>query len=128
MRALEHRIQAAVFLWARLASAKHPALRLMFAVPNGGARNVITGALLKAEGMKAGVPDIFLPHPVAPHHGLFLELKAARGRISPQQCEWLSALEQQGYACAVCNGIAEATETITAYLEGRFGQVDARPN
>ena len=60
----EHRIQAALFEWAKYASAKHPGLKLMFAIPNGGARDAVTGAMLKREGVKPGVPDIFLPMPV----------------------------------------------------------------
>lgn len=75
----EHRIQAALFKWSRLASSRYPGLRLMFAIPNGGARDAITGAMLKAEGVKPGVPDIFLPVPVNGFHGLFVEMKTLSG-------------------------------------------------
>ena len=52
MKLTEHRIQAGLFKWAKLASAHHPELTLLFAIPNGGARDPITGAMLKAEGVK----------------------------------------------------------------------------
>ncbi len=120
MKTTEHRIQVALFKWAATASATHPELRLMFAIPNGGARNAITGALLKAEGVKSGVPDIFLPHAVAPHHGLFVEMKTPEGRTSAAQREWLSALSRQGYAVYTAYGLEEAIGAITRYLESNF--------
>src|SRR5262245_64718583 len=49
--------------------------RLCFAIPNGGARDVITAGRLKAEGVRAGVPDVCLPVARAGYHGLFLEVK-----------------------------------------------------
>ncbi len=60
-----------------------PSLSLMHAIPNGGARgndsqtNKIRGAMLKAEGVKKGVPDIFLPVPLNGYHGLYIEMKVA---------------------------------------------------
>lgn len=121
----EHRIQAALFKWAAYASREHPALKLMFAIPNGGARDAITGAMLKAEGVKRGVPDIFLPQPVGTYHGLFIELKTSTGRPSPEQREWLCRLNNRGYAAVLCRGFEEATETITKYLKDTLSQGDA---
>lgn len=115
----EHRIQAALFKWAKCASAKHPGLKLMFAIPNGGARDAITGAMLKREGVKPGVPDIFLPLPVGNYHGLFIELKTAKGSPSPEQREWLMRLSNRGYAAVLCRGFDEAIDTISRYVAGQ---------
>lgn len=115
----EHRIQAALFKWAKYASARHPGLKLLFAIPNGGARDAITGAMLKAEGVKPGVPDIFLPLPMGGYHGLFIELKTQRGQPSPEQREWLMRLRHRGYAAVLCRGLDEAIDTITSYVAGR---------
>ena len=120
----EHRIQAALFEWAKYASAKHPGLKLMFAIPNGGARDTVTGAMLKREGVKPGVPDIFLPMPVGNFHGLFIELKTAKGRPSLQQREWLRNLSNQGYAAALCRGLHEAIDTISRYVAGQLSPDD----
>ena len=114
----EHRIQAAFFKWAKYASGRHPGLKLMFAIPNGGARSAVTGAMLKAEGVKPGVPDIFLPYPVGDYHGLFIELKTAKGRPTPEQREWLMRLSNRGYAAVVCHGLDEAIDTATRYVTG----------
>ena len=56
----EHRIQAALFEWAKYASAKHPGLKLMFAIPNGGARDA--GHRRAAH---ACLPDRYTPCPFA---------------------------------------------------------------
>ncbi len=116
----EHRLQVALFKWAAYASARHPGLKLMFAIPNGGARDAVTGAMLKAEGVKAGVPDIFLPLPAGGYHGLFIELKTAQGRPSPEQREWLMRLRHRGYAAVLCQGLDAAVDTLTRYVAGQL--------
>ena len=39
-----------------------PRLEWIHAIPNGGLRNKATASNLKAEGVKSGVLDVFLPH------------------------------------------------------------------
>ena len=55
----EHSQQAALFCWAAQHVGSIPELALLFAIPNGGKRDKITGARMRAEGVKPGVPDIF---------------------------------------------------------------------
>lgn len=112
----EHAEQVAVFVWAALNFEKWPELRLMFAIPNGGLRNKITAANLKAEGVKAHVPDILLPVARGPWHGLFIEMKKVGGRVDPGQKTLISDLQAQGYGALVCVGWVQAVETIVAYL------------
>ena len=45
--------------WKRTPYARH---FVMYHIPNGGRRDKITGARLKAEGVVAGVPDVFLAY------------------------------------------------------------------
>lgn len=118
MKRTEHQEQAALFRVAALHEKKWPELAQMFAVPNGGQRHIAVAARLKAEGVKAGVPDIFLPAPRGQAHGLFIELKAEGGRVSAAQRNRLAALARQGYACRVCYGWEEAWREIQAYLAG----------
>lgn len=146
----EHGHQAALFAWAAMNYRNDDRLRLLFAIPNGGTRGnskqdrMIRGANFKAEGVRAGVPDIFLPVPemvpsqilgVAPlprYYGLFIEMKkpAARlkraaadkwdtGGVSDEQKIWLTMLEQQGYKCVVCYSWYEAASEIKFYLTGK---------
>ena len=74
MRDIEHGEQVAVFEWSKWHFKKHPGLRLMFAIPNGGDRHEVVAAKLKAEGVKPDVPDIFLPVARCGFNGLFFRL------------------------------------------------------
>lgn len=93
-----------------------PALALLYAVPNGGMRNKATAGKLRAEGVKSGVPDLFLSVPSTPYHGLYLELKAKGNTASDEQRWWLINLTMQGYKCAVVNDMATALRIVAEYL------------
>lgn len=108
--------QRTLFQWAALASGKHPELVLMFAVPNGGTRDVIEAKHLKDQGVKAGVPDIFFPCARGQYHGMFIEMKSGTGRVSEFQKNWIDALNEAGYHAVVCYGFEEAKSEIEAYL------------
>ena len=115
----EHAEQVAVFAWAALNFQKYAELRLMFAIPNGGLRNKITAANLKAEGVRSGVPDIFLPVSRGPWHGLFIEMKKQGGRVEPDQEKYMVAVRTQGYGASVCVGWQKAVQVLIQYLEWR---------
>lgn len=121
--------QSVLFQWANLATAKHPELRWLYAIPNGGLRSKATAGRLKAQGVKAGYPDIGLD--VARHgfHGLRIELKVPEvkaipgatkrkppGRTSPEQDAWLEQLRTQGYRAEVAYGWVQAMAIIQEYL------------
>lgn len=89
---------------------------LLFAVPNGGRRSRIEVSILKGEGVRAGVPDLFLAVPCGGYHGLFLELKTEDGRISKEQLEMHAILAKQNYFVAVPRSVGEAFEVIQKYL------------
>ena len=115
----ESQEQATVFEWAKIQSKSIPELELMYHVPNGGSRNKIEAARLKAQGVKAGVPDICLPVARNGCHGLYIELKRVGGaKPRENQLEWLEKLMRQGYKVAVCYGAEAAIKEITDYLKG----------
>lgn len=109
----EHAEQCVVVDYCRL--RKVP----VFAIPNGGTRNKAEAAKLKAEGVSAGVPDLFIPVPTADYHGLFIEMKYGKGRTSKEQDEWLELLHKNGYLAQVCYGADSAMEVIDTYLQLR---------
>jgi hypothetical protein len=117
-RDLEHQEQVALFQWAALVANKYPELALMFAIPNGGKRDIRTAAKLKAEGVKAGVPDVFLPVARGGYFGMFIELKSLTGRASQAQLAMMDSLSSQGYKCIVCKGWSIAKDSIMSYLRG----------
>ena len=73
-------------------------------------------AHLNRLGVKSGVPDLFLPYPVGDVHGLWIELKADKGRVMGSQREWIEYLRSQGYAAYVCRGAEQAINCIQLYL------------
>lgn len=102
--------------WAELQVKTMPGLAMLFAIPNGGARTAVTGAMLKREGVKKGVPDLFLACPRKACGGLFIEMKKKGGKVSIEQREWLAKFIFQGYQAEVCYSFDEAKAVIMKYL------------
>ena len=103
--------------WASLARCKYPELDLLFAIPNGGKRHPAVAKKLKAEGVKAVVPDLFLPVARGGWHGLFIELKVGRNKLSEAQEKWHQWLDDEQYKVAICRSFDEVVNEITEYLE-----------
>jgi hypothetical protein len=107
-------------------------LEWLHAIPNGGARGdnarsrAIRGNQLKAEGVKAGVYDMFLPFPLNGFSGLYIELKTPEkkaktdrgaGGVSEQQIAFGNYAVSAGYKAVVAYGADEAIEAIKEYLK-----------
>lgn len=102
-----------------------PLLDMLYAVPNGGSRYMAEAVNLKRQGVKAGVPDMFLPVARHGYHGLYIELKRIKcGRLSLAQKFWLERLREQGYAACVCFGADDARKVIKAYLDEDYPAAD----
>lgn len=111
----EHRIQTACVRWFRL---KYPHLSpRLFAVPNGGRRDGVTGARLKAEGVLAGVADLILLVPNAGYHALLIEMKTPKGRQSESQKAWQQEVCAEGeYKYVVCRSLDDFIREVDVYL------------
>lgn len=112
MAKTEHQIQSDYIAWHR--AQAFPGI--IFAIPNGGARDAITGALLKAEGVLAGIPDVFYAHAAGGFHGLFLEFKKPGGRLSRAQVLCHLRLREEGYRVETVRSGAEARAIVEDYL------------
>ena len=111
--------QMAVMAWAEAqAKAGRVALRLLHHIPNGEQRTKLAGIKLKQMGVKAGIPDLFLPVPIGIWHGLYIEMKAGTGAPSVAQRWWLAELTKQGYRTYVARGHQDAKDAIDRYLAG----------
>lgn len=87
----------------------------IFAIPNGSQRSRTTGAKLKAEGVSAGVPDLFVPA-----WCLWIEMKRAEGgSVSAEQRDWHAYLRSVGHTVLVCRGFSHAREEIEAFVKKR---------
>ena len=114
----EHQVQCTLIQWWQMQCKKWKVPEcLLFAVPNGGHRNIITAKKLKDEGVRAGVPDLFLAVPRGIWHGLFVEMKRNnRCRPSGNQVKMLKLLQTRGYHTVVAHSFDEAVEAIKTYL------------
>jgi hypothetical protein len=75
------------------------------------------GHRVKAMGYMAGSPDLMFFEPRLVWHGLFIEMKAKGGRLTPEQKTFLEALDARHYKTAVCFSVEEAWATITDYMD-----------
>lgn len=109
--------QQALIRWARFSLGRYPELDMLYHITNEGLRSVTTGARLKAEGLRPGVPDLCLAVARGGAHGLYIEMKRTKGgRLSAEQVVWLEKLTREGYATAVCRGWEQARDVIERYL------------
>lgn len=111
----ESRLQQSCVKWFRY---QFPRLALvLFAVPNGGSRRRVEGAIMKAEGVQAGVSDLLLLCPNQEYHGLCIEMKTPKGRQSPSQRTWQQAIESLGYKYTVCRSFNDFRNEVRTYLK-----------
>lgn len=115
MKRSETTEQIRLFNWANNNLTALPCLTLMYHVPNEGKRS--NGAILKAMGMKDGVPDVVLPVARKNFHGLYLEMKYGKNRETKEQKEFMELLRQEGYKTSVCYGFENAKGEILKYLQ-----------
>lgn len=104
MKRRESSEQILLVQWCDVQSFKYPELKMIFAIPNGGSRHKLEAINLKRSGVKAGVPDLFLPRPNGKYHGLFIEMKYGKNKTTRNQDEWIKNLDKQGYKAVVCFG------------------------
>jgi hypothetical protein len=152
----EHAHQAALFMWANMAmrfgltAAEYrasytkagvaqsfkaqkgdmvPQLKWLHAIHNQGHGDAVRGGKAKAEGVKAGVSDMFLPVPMRVGgglnlalparliHGFYLELKVGTNTPSAEQLEFFGDMRTAGYEADWATGWLEARLKILAYLQ-----------
>lgn len=118
MQRLEHGEQKAVIDWRNWNAARHPALRWLHAIPNGGHRHPTVANALKQEGVTSGVCDLFLPFPARGYHGLYIEMKrpGAMNEVKPNQFEFISFVNSVGYLAYVFDNADDAISAIKDYL------------
>lgn len=114
MNHAEDNEQKALFQWAK--TQREPEYKWLFHIPNGGKRDKREAARLKAQGVKPGVSDLFLPVPRGGKHGLWIEMKANSNKPTEKQQLWLDDMEKQGFEVAVCWTWMEARDVLKRYI------------
>lgn len=110
----EHRLQVACVSWFRF---QYPKLRnILFAVPNGGRRDAVTGGKLKEEGVTSGVSDLILLKSNRFYGALCIEMKKPGKYQFPEQKEWQKEAEANGAKYVVCKSLDDFMKVVTDYL------------
>jgi len=108
MKHTESKLQEQCVKWFRLQYKDV----MIFAIPNGEKRNIITATILKRQGVVAGVPDLFVPE-----YKLFIEMKSEKGKLSSNQIKFIVEMTKIGYFVEVCRSVEEFVEIINKYKE-----------
>lgn len=113
----EHEEQVTFIRWCDTYAYRCPDLAYVVAIPNGGKRSIGVARKMKAEGVRAGYPDLLLDVAVLPFHGWRCELKKIGGTVNKKtQLPWHDRLRSQGYAVDVCVGWEAAARALVRYL------------
>lgn len=110
----ESNLQKACVTWFRLQYQQFE--KLLVAIPNGGARNRVTAAILKAEGVVAGAPDLVLFMGNKHHHTLMIEMKTPKGRQSESQKAFQALAESAGNKYVVCRSEDDFRKEVEVYF------------
>lgn len=115
--------QAQLFLWAHARIEEDPIkwrdLDLMHCSLNGVKLTKGQAGKAKAQGMRAGIPDIFLPVPRGNWHGLYIEMKFGSNKPKGEQADVIERLDRLGYKMVVSWSWQAARDVITAYYDER---------
>lgn len=87
---------------------------VIYAVPNGGSRNVREAQRLKSEGVLAGVADLTILLPQG--KSLYIEMKVKGNRQTPNQKEFQQKAEALGHKYYVCYSFEDFEKVVKQEL------------
>jgi hypothetical protein len=114
MKTYESSLQQACVYWFRLAYPKY--MRSLFSIPNSGIRTLTNARRMKAEGMLAGVSDLFLAVPSNRHCGIFIEMKHGKNRLTKDQADFQKMAISNNYQVATIYNFDDFKKLIENYL------------
>lgn len=109
----ELKVQISIIKWLR---AVMPGVIVQHCVNEHGKRGkagMIAAMRNKSAGMMPGFPDLIVL-PYATTGPFFLEVKAAKGRVSPTQTHVHDLLRNRGYKVAVVRSVEDTREFLQA--------------
>lgn len=111
----ESKLQQTCVRWFRL---QYPKLSgCLFAIPNGGRRSKVEAGIMQAEGVTPGVSDLFLMIASNGWHGMFIEMKYGKGKLSEAQMEFLDLADSSSYATTVCYSLDDFMKAVEGYMK-----------
>lgn len=91
-------------------------------IGHGARMSVFTASKLKAMGLKKGIPDLLIVPPEVGH--IWIELKAAKGRVEPDQKNWLAILNaapnSHAFVCRSVEAVESALRSAGVILKARL--------
>lgn len=124
----EYQVQSSFVEYVR---HKYPHLsKSLIHIPNEGKRSLREGARQKALGLTRGVSDLLLAVPMQFYltledgtgatpiwrHGLWIEMKSGKGKLTKEQEEFLDLMATNGYRTAVARSFEEAVKIFEDYV------------
>lgn len=88
----------------------------MFAVPNGGSRNLFEAMRLQSEGVVSGVSDLILLVPNSKMQILCIEMKAGKGQQTENQKLFQCSVENTGNKYMVCRSLDDFMKAVNTHL------------
>ena len=110
----ESSLQISCIKWFRL---KYPQYSLnLFAVPNGGYRRKVTAVRMVKEGLLSGVSDLLFLLPTKDYHGLCIELKYNKNKMTSNQKRWANHISKYNYKHIVVYTLDDFISEINSYI------------
>jgi len=106
---------------AYLTTVLDPSKSFWTTIGHGGGGRV-RGSMLKHMGMKAGVADVLI---CWPHCVLWIELKAPRGKISPEQVAFGQRVGSLGHLYHICRSLDEVAAVLEHHAPPMRGRIAA---
>ena len=92
-------------------------MRWIHSIPNESKRSIANASRMKAQGLTAGILDVFIPYGTHGYNGFYIEMKAGKNKLTDNQKEYKEYLDNNGYKTAVCYHWEDAKREIEEYLE-----------
>lgn len=109
MKQLESKLQSTCVRWFKYQYPQY----IIFAVPNGGSRNVLEAKRLQQEGVLAGVSDLIV---IAQNKVLFIEMKHGKGKQTDKQKDFQNKVENLGFNYYVCNSFDTFKDLVSLHI------------
>lgn len=105
---IEHKIQVSICQYLDLKNICY------WAVPNGGRRNIGTARKLKAEGVKAGIPDLTVIHN-GRYYGIEVKkpkTSTPKGRLSQSQLQAMAKINDSGGVVGLAYSVSDVIDLL----------------
>ena len=111
----ESLIQRAFIKYCRM--HPDPRIKMTFSIHNSGKKSPVSYGRDIAEGLLAGVADVYVPYPTTVWHGLFLEFKSAKGKPSDRQLKFGRFCHDYDYGYEIVRSVDQAVKVLTDHTQ-----------